>query len=452
MKRNITIVAATAILILVILSVYYYGIQSRQVVQNNSPFITEYSTSSTSSPNAIAVDMRGNVWFTLENKSALVELNPLTKSMQLFPFPRAVGKSSVTWGIAIDNNQDLVWLTEQVSNAIWSFNMTSHAFKEYPLKTPNAFPFDITIDQENDVWFTELFSNKIGEIANGSTLVEFPIPVNGDAEPSGITVAPSNVIWVTLPGVESIGSFARSKFNIYNLTGLITSPVGISVDNQGNLWMTQHGPSFISEFNPVNHYFRTISTSIPALHTSLPYFVQVDSKGDVWFNEHYGNVMGLFEPTNNTMIEYQIPTRISWAGNISGMLTMALSPDGAPWFTEFFSGKVGTVNDSIPLDLELRLLNYSTVSEMPVQLVDGRQISLQLSLNESSSSTVLLQGSVGNFTTGFAFTFQPSSGSGTFDSVVTIRDNGAKSGVYYLTISAETNDLVISKIVLVQVS
>ena len=427
------------------------------VTPQQSRYVTEYFTgSSASAPNGIAVDSKGDVWFTLENQTALAELIPSNGTLHTFQLPESDKKGSVTWGIAIDNQRGLVWFTEQITNSIWSFNMNTHVFKEYTLKTSNAFPFDITIDQNGNVWFTELFSDKIGEITVQGKLIEIPIPMKGDLEPSGIAIGPNGNVWFTLPGIETIGKYSAGNFTFYNLSKFISCPIdscptAISVDAQGNVWTTFHGPQLISEFNPTTDYFRTISTSVPPLGTSLPYFIGATENGDVWFNEHQGNAMALFEPTNNTLIEYYDPTKLSWTGNISGMLTMGLSGNGVPWFTEFFSGKVGTVNTSTPLSVDLNILNYSAVSETPIPIANSSEASLKLSIRSHSSTPFVLEGTSGNLTGNFSYTFEPPVGAGNTSSVVTIHNNGSQPGVYFLTISAKSNDLAVSKIVEVYV-
>lgn len=348
----------------------------------------------------------------------------------------------MTWGMSVDNSLGLIWFTEESSNSIWSFNMNNHRFEQHKLVTPDAFPFGITIDTNHNVWFAELEGNKIGEIAANGSMYELLVPSKGDPEPSGITADSTGKVWFTLPGTDSIGSYYQGSFTIENLTGLITTPVGIAVDSLGNIWMTQHGPSFISEFNPTTHYFKTISTSNNSLIESLPYFCWVDQNGNVWFNEHYGNAMGEFDPVSNSLIEYFIPTEIRDAGNISYMLTSTLSPSGEPWYTELFSGKVGTVNTTKALDVKVQLINYSS----PVSIPNGSKINLGLSVT-SNSSLVYLKGYVGNFTGNFTFTFAPQQGSGSFNSVVEIQNNGSMSGVYFVTLTTRTNTLAVSKVV-----
>ncbi len=281
LRRNLTILITLVVIALIILlSTYYFvylptTIHSVQIVhstQQNYSFVTEFRTQSNeTSPNAIAVDSTGSVWFMLENESKLAQLFPANQSIHEYQLPGAQKKlGAVTWGMTIQSSKNLVWFTEAVSDAVWSFNIGTHVFTRYSIPTAYSFPFGITIDKQGNVWFTELEGNKLGEIsANSSTVTEVSIPLNAPygAEPSGITVDDSGKTWMTLPGVDGIASYYQGNFQFYNMTGLVVSPVGIAADSQGNLWFTQHGPSFLSEFNPSTHYFRTISTFVTPLHS-----------------------------------------------------------------------------------------------------------------------------------------------------------------------------------------
>lgn len=432
-------------------SIAYFLIESNtSITYTSTPeisqYTTEYSTNlSTTEPSGIAVDAQGNVWFTLQNESALAELSPSTGKIQEFRIPVQMKGGTTTWGIVIDNSRGLVWFTEELTNSVWSFNISTHKFTQYKLATPNAFPFGIALDKQGNVWFTEFFANKIGEITTSGNLTEIPIPFSGQyLEPSSITVDSTGKVWFTLPGVNATGYYFGGKFSFQNLTGLLLLDVGISIDSQGNIWMTQHGPSFISEFNPTTHYFETISTSIPdVLGTSLPYFDYVDQSGNVWFNEHYGNAESEFIPSTNTLIEYFIPTRIGYAGNISGVLTSTLSPSGQPWFTEFFAGKVGTINTSAPLDLQMNLLNYTA----PIVLGANGTASIQFNITGSAASQARFEESVGNISSNFDFAVSQNLAG----HVLTIRNNDSMPGVYFVTITALTQALGYSKIIELEV-
>ena len=442
---NKIVIVALIIVVVLASSIAYYFVTDG--TYTSRPQVSQYTIEyplrqSTSIPNAIAIDSGGNVWFTLMNISSLAELDPLTGVVHQYRIPTGANNGTTSWGMVVDNSRGLVWFTEQATNSVWSFNIHTHKFMRYELKTLYGFPFGIALDDQGDVWFTELFGNKIGEITTNGSMTEIPIPMQGYLEPSGIAVGPEGKIWFTLPGVDSIGAYYDGKFAIQNLTGFVELPVGISFDSQGNIWMTQHGPSFISKFNPTTGAFETISTTIPPEGSSLPYFDHVDQNGNVWFNEHNGNAMSEYFPSNNTLIEYFIPTRVAVMGNISGMLTSALSTAGVPWFTEFFAGKVGTINTTVPLDLRLSLLNYT----QPILISQNSSVKLQLSLSGSAATSATVKAEVGNFSSDISYNYSK------LDPSITLTTGGSKIGVYFVTISAITTALSYSRIIELEVT
>ena len=461
-KRLLVITAAVIIIIaLIALVAFSFVLQSQnrgvETVTSNprkSEYVTEFPTQNNeTAPNGVAIDSHGSVWFTLQNESALAKLEPNNGTITEYHIPLAKNTGTTTWGIAVDNSRDLVWFTELVSNSLWSFNMTDHKFAQYQLKTPASFPYGIAIDRNGDVWFTEILGNKIGEITANGTLSEFNIPLPGGyLEPSGITIDNSSRVWFTLAGIDEVGSYFHGQFQFYNLTGLIVTPVSIAVDSRGNLWLTQHGPSFISEFNPRTGYFETISTSIPPppLNASLPYFDYVDPSGNVWFNEHYGNSIAMYNPSTRTLTEYRIPTRFAYVGDISGMLTMNLSPlNSDPWFTEYFSGNVGTVNASLPPKISVGIQNNSGLFGSPLRVPNGTSASITVLVNDSGQNQVVFAAAVGNFsgTSRLAFAFSNASSTLPYQSTLTITNKGSKAGAYFVTITAEASNLAVSRVI-----
>src|SRR5271157_1755818 len=91
LKRNLTIVITLVVIALIILlSAYYFvylptiahPVEIVHSTQQNYSFVTEFRTQSNeTSPNAIAVDSTGSVWFMLENESKLAQLFPANQSI-----------------------------------------------------------------------------------------------------------------------------------------------------------------------------------------------------------------------------------------------------------------------------------------------------------------------------------------------------------------------------------
>jgi len=447
------VLAVLVVIILLGSTVAYLYLEPTSTVLEyvSNPQIGKYTIefpthSKTTSPNGIAVDSSGDVWFALENDSSLAELIPSNASIHEYHLPGVRDGSMVTWGVSIDELTSTVWFTEQVSNSVWSFSIENHHFTQYKLRTAGAFPFDIAIDSQNNVWFTELFANKLGEIASNGSIIELPLPVNGEPAPSGITISSSGEVWFTMPDINSIGSYGTGGFQIYNLSSEVLEPVGISTDQNGNVWFTQHGYSFVSEFNPASHFLETISSSNNSLPGgSLPYFCYVDTSGNIWFNEHEGNAEAEFSPSSDTLVEYFIPSVYGPGGNISYMLTSAVSTAGQPWYTEMYTGKVGTINTSSTLDISMDVPSY----QGPLSLTEGGSGNLTLAIN--TAAPVTFRAYVGNFTGSFTFTFSPKEVNGSTNSNLQIQVHNSPPGVYFVTLTAKTGPVAVSKIIEIKV-
>jgi len=464
-KTSIAIISVVVVLLVISVGVTYTEVFSKnnsattsavvgrsgQFSANSfsSQFVTEYNLPN-GLPNAIAVDSYGRVWTVLQNSSSLGVFDPANGSVRAIPIP-GLKPPLTSWGIAIDNSRRLVWFTEEISNSIWSYNTQDGVFKEYAIPTPQANPYQVALDQTGNAWFSEFSGDRIGVVAANGTLLEFQIPITS-SNPTGITVDPkTNRVWFNLLDTSGatdefyVGSFYQGSFTFNDITPLVDTPVGIAIDSYGNLWLTQHGASLVSEFNPVTHYFRTISTSIPPDGASYPYFVYVDnSSGNIWFNEHYGNAIAVFDPKLNTLVEYEIPSRNTNDGNISGALTMTLSPTGVPWFTELYTGKIGFINSSSVLGTSLN------VSTDKITLENESTSVIHLSIAGSTNETTYLSATVGNFTGNFLFNFTQYSGEGKYSTDLSVQNGGSPPGVYFATISVESKNVIVSRIIEIQ--
>lgn len=412
------------------------------------PYINEYGLPN-GLPNAIAVDASGNVWTMLQNSSSLAVYFPANGSLHQYPIPGMKSKAPLTtWGIAIDNQRGYVWFTEEVTNTVWSFQISTAAFKMYNIETPESNPYQIAVDKYGNAWFTEFSGDNLGEVLTNGTVVEFPIPI-ASSNPTGIAIDQSSGrVWFNLLNTAGltdefyVGSYFNGSFTFNNITPDVDTPIGIAVDSSGTIWLTQHGASFVTEFNPTTHYLKTISTSIPDVGASYPYFVAIDNAtGDIWFNEHYGNAITVFYPSSNTMVEYEIPSRAVSDGNISGALTMALSPSGTPWFTELYTGKIGSVNPSVPVPLSIN------VSQSVVNLQNLSSVPLTLSISAPQNETTYLSAALGNFTGTFDFNFTDYYGTGNYSTTMTVQNGGSPPGIYFATISVKSENTIVSQVI-----
>jgi len=422
-----------------------------------SPFIEEYPmVSPFSQPDAVAVDSAGNVWTVLQNQSSLAELSPGNGSVHMYKVPLPDQGSLLTWGIALDQARRAIWVADETDNLIWRFDIDAKAFTSFALATRSALPYQIALDQAGNAWFTEFSGNKLGTVSPNGTVVERQIPLPS-GEPTGLAVDSRGRVWFNLIQLSAseagndnyyIGAYFRGSFTFYNLTGKVDTPVGIAVDANGTVWVTQHGASLITRFDPSTGSATTISTSIPPIGESLPYFVAVDqNSGRVWFNEHYGNSMGSFDPATGQMVEYSIPSGSASYQGLSGALTMALSSSGTPWFAEVYTGKLGQVDDGVPLGLGIKVLGLTPQGH--VGIGGGSSLQLRVQVEGPSGQNETLGASVGSLGSPFVATFSPQSGTGNFSSTLSLVETQPAHQSYAVTVSVKTPTLVVSQVVYV---
>src|SRR5260370_13003795 len=180
-------------------------------------------------------------------------LNPSSNSFQQCAVPTA---SAGPWGVAIDHNGK-VWFTEHFTNKIGEFDPSSHTFNEFATPAGNSQPYGIVVDGSNNVWFTENNSSvaMIGEYTSGGTLNEYKIrsSLPGGLTPHLITVDPNGNIWWSEGFVGKIGELQialavpGTNAGVYEYTyprinGSSTHTSGISVDRNELVWFDDSLP------------------------------------------------------------------------------------------------------------------------------------------------------------------------------------------------------------------
>jgi virginiamycin B lyase len=183
-------------------------------------------------------------------------------------------------------------------------------------------------------------------------------------------------------------------------------PVGLAVDDNGNLWATDHGTSVFYMLNTVNQkvtmfatskaspkiYGLNESSSLPEGSNTLPYWIQKGAyDGSLWFNEHQGNKIARFDPVSNTLYEFWIPTQDRLWGDcplnsktcgIANVLQFSRGENGQTWFAEWSENKIGSI---APITNNNTLQLPFSVSASPQDLTLKRGQSVEIKVNISAN-------------------------------------------------------------------
>ena len=477
------------------------------IPSGSSPYIKEYDLPRKEIwPNGIAVDENNTIWFigTKSNSLFNFKIDESAGSsrgiFEEFYIPDNSSGNSIImgWDVAIDNKEGIIWFTDDRSGAIWKFSSSDEEFKKIKLSTnsTNGFailPIQITTDDGNNfVSFTELYGNKIGLILPESDSVfEFSPPTNNSG-PSGIFIKEEQdsddndgYIWFTEALSNKIARYhydddknsirntienaSRSerlkKIEEFTPSKQLNSPVGIFIDKKENIWVTEHGSSFIARYNIENDtVFRFATSRYEPQIITLPYWIQSDINDNVWFTEHAGNRIAMFNTTDYTLTEYEIPTRDPKGGYLSNTMSLSVAPDGSIWFTEWTEDKIGVVDPRVSIPFEIIPLN----NEINISRGDYTDVMVNINArgcmsikgNSTSNNTILMLKTSGTETpSGRLFnltaTFDPekitvpiNSGSTVRTAKLTIKtDDSMKPGDYTITVSASDGFVTRSAII-----
>lgn len=294
--------------------------------------------------------------------------------------------------IFYDQGRKRVWFLENDSLAY--YNQTALNGNVTVEQTfPGGSPQFMTIDSSGRIWLTLLGTNQIAEYdpstKQSPNLFNAPAP---NSSLQGITIGEDGTIWFAETAAKRIGHLIPCQSTSCTITDFgppasieITFPIQLAVDHSGTVWFTDHGSNQFGNFNPTTGAWKVFpvgycSASFPDCGIGLPNAMSVDSKGKIWFSEHLAGRVARYDPSNGTLIEYAVPA----STNPPYVWWMAPGPGNLVWFTSFGLGKIGYVNASLPVPI-----NIDAVPGM-LSVEQGTSQTISATITNQASSPVFL--------------------------------------------------------------
>jgi virginiamycin B lyase len=213
-------------------------------------------------------------------------------------------------------------------------------FVEYRIEDASASPAVIAAGSDGSVWFTNDQSDKIGRIRNGRLQL---LPIAGRiSEPLGLGVGPDGSAWFTDPGAGAICHISPAG-------GVSCFPVGtpialfgrLAAAPDGSVWFAEPTSYSITRFKDGNFNRHGIESP-----RGGPFGVAVAPDGVVWASLQSANQ--LLRIDRKGQIEtFDIPRDGAVPTDV------ALGPDGAVWFIEFWVNSVGRWRDGKFAEFEI---------------------------------------------------------------------------------------------------
>jgi virginiamycin B lyase len=367
---------------------------ANNVSETGSEEFREFSIPTLNSgPNAIVAGPNNTLWFVEYAGGKIGEFLELNSSFKEFQIPES---GAVPASLAIDH-LGRIWFSDQSGpGSIWMLDPATDHFVQYPTISKESKPLFILIDSENDVWFTESTANKIGELQYpGYKMSEYTLPVAASGPVEMTFGSNQSSIWITQTYTGQIARFDVSshKFNEFTPPSSVSliSPVGIVLDDQGDVWISEHGGSAVVELTPSNSTFKKFPTSVPVASSgydiSAVATLAIDSGGRLWFVEHFANRVGVLNPGDGTIEEFDIPSKLPAYSVLN-----TLDSNGNFWFTDYGSNQIMEIprNASAPIvsfvehETDSAVKAGQTINET-ILVTNKLNIPVDVYLNSSSS-------------------------------------------------------------------
>jgi virginiamycin B lyase len=467
---------------------------------NSNAYVTEVSLpTECEMPVGIAID-GAKVWYVSTKQGLLGSYDGATGAFAEYEIPswptRLVPFTSVpswlmSWTVKLDSSGGNVWFTDQ-NNTIWRFNQLTQDFDMF--KVPAKYPSMMDFDSNGNLYFIginsqSLFFGNVSRMQNATSegFREISLPLEGfsgisqDLVTSGGLVVDKeqNDVWVSLLAFQQkkgqLFQYDIENDRVVRIVDLppdLGAPVGMELDNYGNVWVADHGTSTFFKYDPAMDNITTFVTSIaspkiyggsspPSAYT-LPYWIDKGGDGSLWFNEHTGNKMARFDPEELALIEYWVPSQNrAWAlcppeataCGIANVLQFAVDPENQLWFAEWTENKIAKLDAS-------KQVPVAVLTPAEVAVASGESTEIKVTVTASSdfsgemmaAGTFMPNGALGNSTGIFSEESMSltSGGSKEVSYTFTAADN-LEQGQYMIMLGAGNDDVSYLKAVRVNI-
>jgi len=447
-------------------------------------------------PLAIVSDYDGNVWFTETNTGNLAKFDPTTETFTEYDNPTwPDGGRSMMWGIdyAPDGS---VWFTDETYDSVWKFSTFDEQYERlsYP-SDGNSLPQKLSIDGSqiiiNDFTGNKLTILNVNPSDNDVNYLSIPSALD-DSVTADFALDANDDIWYTNWLYQQGGFLVKFNQNdylsavsdsgeqflplvdfisAYALPVQLLTPNGITFSDDGFLWIVDTTSSSFFSFDPSSEKFIQYVTADPMFETygnqtgiikspiSRPYWIENDDQGRLVFNEQTANNISVMDPKTQSLIEYHVPSKNpNWGDCDSGVKVLdncgiaqifdfAISGEKI-WFTEWVENKIGVVDTSVPLPLEIQF-EYDTLNLLPGDSANFHFIISPQFNNENLELSSIVSTTHDFLTVNFIHdsveTFELDSDNPIPVHVDISASDDALSGTYKILLGVQSDDVTISK-------
>lgn len=231
-----------------------------------------------SGPYGLVSDAAGNIWFTENYAAKIGRLDAKSGSIGEYIPPSAKDPHTPVFG-----PDGALWFTSQNSNLIGRLDPDTGKISEFSVPTQNAQPYGIVSASDGGLWFCELEGQKLGRVDPASGAIAEFTPGDSNVHPRRL-VAVDGAIYFTDTKGGRLGRLTLSdkQFKLWDSpSGKDSEPYGIAADETAKIWYVEsaEGANKLVRFDPAVEVFRVFPLPAPASSVGN---IARDAHGRIW--------------------------------------------------------------------------------------------------------------------------------------------------------------------------
>jgi streptogramin lyase len=189
-----------------------------------------------------------------------------------------------------------IWYASFVTHSIWRFNTVTSAFTEFVPPTPGSIPYDVAVDRNGIVWFTELGPKQIGRLDLTNPKRPAITETALTREPRQITIAADGSVWFTQRFDHAVGRLVPATNQVTEFppfTGA-PGPEGIAAAPDGSVWISQSDAGNVARLT-LSATGSLVIAQGPDVKGSEPFNITVAPDGNPWYTELSANKIAVLK-------------------------------------------------------------------------------------------------------------------------------------------------------------
>jgi len=236
-------------------------------------------------PHNLIVDKQGMVWYAGNRAAHIGKLDPATGKITKYPMPDSAARDPHT---LIFDTRGNIWFTVQGGNMVGRLVMASGKVDLVKMTRPNARPYGIMVDANDQPWFCEFGTNRMATIdPKTMALKEYDLP-DARSRPRRMALTTDGMVWYVDYTRGYLGRLDPKTGAVKewaNPSGAQSLPYAMTMDDQDRVWFVETGvkPNMMVGFDPRTEKFFSRTPVLPSGGGTVRHMVYDTKSRTIWF-------------------------------------------------------------------------------------------------------------------------------------------------------------------------